>query len=370
MTSRGASGIHGHLRRYRAIAGCYGRVQRRVHRPVRCSRPARWLGTSIRSAQWIMQLVTSGPVARPRHRRDRAPACRPGSRSTASGCSATSRAARPATAARRGRRSSRTTAEILGGMRHGQTLGGPLALIVAQPRPRELGRGDERLAGDATRSSRRSPRAAARKVVVPRPGHADLAGRPEVRARRRPQRAGARLGPRDLRARRRRRDREGPARRCSASRCTATWCGSAASRRRPRRTWPPADFARAATSEVGCLDPAAEAAMIAEIDAARRDQDTLGGIVEVRAFGCPPGLGSHTEPRLRLDARLGAAALGDPGHEGRRDRRRVRQRRPARLAGARRARLTTTSRSGAARTAPAASRAACRTASRSSSGSR
>ena len=50
--------------------------------------------------------------------------------------------------------------------------------------------------------------------------------------------------------------------------------------------------------------------MVAAIDAAKEDRDTLGGLIEVRVFGAPPGLGSHTEPRLRLDARLAGAALG------------------------------------------------------------
>ena len=104
--------------------------------------------------------------------------------------------------------------------------------------------------------------------------------------------------------------------------------------------------------------------MLAAIDAAAADRDTLGGIIEIRAFGCPPGLGSHTEPRLRLDARLAAAAIEHPGHEGRRDRRRVRERAPA---AARRCTTscstTTSAATGARRTAPAASRAACRTAS-------
>jgi chorismate synthase len=63
-------------------------------------------------------------------------------------------------------------------------------------------------------------------------------------------------------------------------------------------------------SEVRCFEAAASAAMIAEIDAARRDGDTLGGVVEVLAYGLPPGLGSHTHGDRRLDARLAAALMG------------------------------------------------------------
>jgi chorismate synthase len=61
---------------------------------------------------------------------------------------------------------------------------------------------------------------------------------------------------------------------------------------------------------VRCFDPAAGVAMVAEIDAARKDGDTLGGVVEVLAYGLPPGLGSHTHGDRRLDARLAAALMG------------------------------------------------------------
>jgi chorismate synthase len=56
--------------------------------------------------------------------------------------------------------------------------------------------------------------------------------------------------------------------------------------------------------------------MLAAIDKAAADRDTLGGVIEIRAFGCPPGLGSHTEPRLRLDARLAAAAVSIQAMKG------------------------------------------------------
>ena len=109
--------------------------------------------------------------------------------------------------------------------------------------------------------------------------------------------------------------------------------------------------------------------MLAAIDDAKRDQDTLGGIVEVRAFGCPPGLGSHTEPRLRLDARLAAAALGIQAMKG------VEIGDGFANAGRRGSEvhdeLEFDDSSFRRRpTAPAASRAACRTASRSSCASR
>ena len=58
-----------------------------------------------------------------------------------------------------------------------------------------------------------------------------------------------------------------------------------------------------------CLDAATSEAMVAEVDAARKDGDTLGGVVEVLAYGLPPGLGSHTQWDRRLDARLAGALM-------------------------------------------------------------
>jgi chorismate synthase len=61
---------------------------------------------------------------------------------------------------------------------------------------------------------------------------------------------------------------------------------------------------------VRCLDPDASKAMVAEIDQAHRDGDTLGGVVEVVVHGLPPGLGSHVHWDRRLDARLAGALMG------------------------------------------------------------
>lgn len=59
-----------------------------------------------------------------------------------------------------------------------------------------------------------------------------------------------------------------------------------------------------------CFDATTSAAMVAEVDAARKDGDTLGGIVEVLAYGLPPGLGSHVQWDRRLDAKLAQALMG------------------------------------------------------------
>jgi chorismate synthase len=72
----------------------------------------------------------------------------------------------------------------------------------------------------------------------------------------------------------------------------------------------PGDLPRVDADPVRCLDPDASARMVAEIDDARRDGDTLGGVVEVVVHGLPPGLGSHVHWDRKLDARLAAALMG------------------------------------------------------------
>jgi chorismate synthase len=72
----------------------------------------------------------------------------------------------------------------------------------------------------------------------------------------------------------------------------------------------PGDLERIDGDPVRCLDPQTSEAMVAEIDAARKDGDTLGGVVEVVVHGLPPGLGSHTHWDRRLDGRLAAALMG------------------------------------------------------------
>jgi chorismate synthase len=204
-------------------------------------------------------------------------------------------------------------AEILGGLRHGRTLGGPVALIIRNRDHANWGAAmsawpvtAEELGEVAARRSR--------PVVLPRPGHADLAGALKYRhddIRNVLERASARetsarvaagafakalLAPCEIRVRGR-----------------VIQIGDVAA---PEDDADEAAFDRAVDSEVGCSDAAASARMIEAIDAARADRDTLGGLLEVRVFGAPPGLGSYTEPRLRLDARLAAAALGIQAMKG------------------------------------------------------
>jgi chorismate synthase len=72
----------------------------------------------------------------------------------------------------------------------------------------------------------------------------------------------------------------------------------------------PDDLEAVDASEVRCFDAAAAAAMITEIEDTKRAGDTLGGVVEVLAYGLPPGLGSHVQGDRRLDSRLAAALMG------------------------------------------------------------
>ncbi|MEY3636746.1 MAG: hypothetical protein RL147_1175, partial [Actinomycetota bacterium] len=70
------------------------------------------------------------------------------------------------------------------------------------------------------------------------------------------------------------------------------------------------DMERIDADPVRCSDPTTSKKMVAEIDSAHRDGDTLGGVVEVLAFNLPPGLGSHVHWDRRLDARLAGAVMG------------------------------------------------------------
>ena len=78
-----------------------------------------------------------------------------------------------------------------------------------------------------------------------------------------------------------------------------------------RTTWP-----RSTQSPVRAFDPRRTEAMVAEVEAAKEAGDTLGGVVEVIAYGLPPGLGSHVHWDRRLDARLAAALMGIQAMKG------------------------------------------------------
>jgi chorismate synthase len=159
--------------------------------------------------------------------------------------------------------------EVLAGLRHGRTLGTPLALVVRNrdhknwtwgmsPWPPE---GEPQ--GKGTKA-----------VTLPRPGHADLAGVQKY-------------GLADVR----------DALERASARHTAVHVAAGA-------------VAKALLAQIGIEVRGSTDVDETAIDAARKDQDTLGGVVEVRATGVPPGLGSYARKEDRLDARLAAALMG------------------------------------------------------------
>ena len=192
----------------------------------------------------------------------------------------------------------RDRVEVTGGVRHGRTLGGPIALTVVN---RDYANWEERM----------NPwpvQATVPEVHLPRPGHADLVGTQKYGlsdARDILERASA---------------RETAARVAGGALAKALLrelgvgvyshviqiTGVTAPRRDDLTT---EDFAAVDESPVRCLDRDAGRAMVEEINRLRRQNESLGGVFEVRAFGLVPGLGSHVAWEERLDGRLGMAIL-------------------------------------------------------------
>ena len=201
----------------------------------------------------------------------------------------------------------RDEVELLGGVRHGRTLGGPVAVRIGNtewPKWERVMSPDPVPAEELAGLGRNAP------LTRPRPGHADLAGmqkygfddaRPVLeRASARETAARVALG---VVARSFLAQALGVAVLSHVVRIGAVAV--------PDGTLPgPDDLPAVDASPVRCFDPATSDAMVAEIDAARKDGDTLGGVVEVVAHGLPPGLGSHVHGDRRLDSRLAAALMG------------------------------------------------------------
>ena len=186
---------------------------------------------------------------------------------------------------------------LLAGVRHGRTLGSPVAVEIGNTEwPKWV---DEMSP---------APGETAKPLTQPRPGHADLAGMQKygfTDARDVLERASA---------------RETAARSAAgalAKRVLAelgvdvlshvVQIGPAESKatERPR----PSDLERVDTSSVRCFDAVAEEAMIVEIEAAAKEGDSLGGVVEVLAYGVPVGLGSHVHWDRKLDSLLAQAIM-------------------------------------------------------------
>jgi chorismate synthase len=195
--------------------------------------------------------------------------------------------------------------EVLGGLRHGRTIGSPVAVLVGNsewPKWTEVMAPDPVADPEAAASGRGVP------LTRPRPGHADLTGMQKYgfdEARPVLERASA---------------RETAARVAvgAVARALLAEVGVrvlshvvriGAAEADPAAAPAPGDAGRIDASEVRCLDPAAGARMTAAIDQAKAAGDTLGGVFEVVAHGLPPGLGSYVHWDRKLDARLAAALM-------------------------------------------------------------
>ena len=194
-----------------------------------------------------------------------------------------------------------------GGVRHGRTLGGPVAVTVGNT---EWPKWEQVMSPDPVDADVLDGLARNAPLSRPRPGHADHAGmqkyafddaRPVLeRSSARETAARVALG---AVARAFLRQALGAE---VLSHVVALGAAGA-----PHGSVPgPGDLDLIDADPVRCLDPAASAAMVAEVDSARRDGDTLGGIVEVVVHGLPPGLGSHVHWDRRLDSRLAGALMG------------------------------------------------------------
>ncbi len=197
--------------------------------------------------------------------------------------------------------------ELTGGVRHGSTMGGPVAVRVGNT---EWPKWEQVMSADPVDADVLAALARNAPLTRPRPGHADLAGMQKYDvddARPILERASA---------------RETAARVALGTVARAflhqalgvdvvshvVGIGTVTA---PAGVVPtPADADAVDGSDVRCFDEATSAAMVEEIDRTRKDGDTLGGVVEVLAYGLPPGLGSFTHGDRRLDARLAAALMG------------------------------------------------------------
>jgi chorismate synthase len=196
--------------------------------------------------------------------------------------------------------------ELTAGVRHGRTLGGPVAIRIANT---EWPKWETVMSPDTVDEDTLASQARNAPLTRPRPGHADLAGmqkygfddaRP-VLERASARETAARVAVGEV-ARRFLRQALGAE--------IVSHVVAIGPVRAPDGVAPlPQDAAAVDADPVRCLDPAASEAMRAEIDAARMDGDTLGGIVEVLAYGLPPGLGSHVHWDRRLDGRLAGALM-------------------------------------------------------------
>jgi chorismate synthase len=196
--------------------------------------------------------------------------------------------------------------EVIGGLRHGVTLGSPVAVRVGNT---EWPKWEQVMAADPVDPEVLAGLARNAPLTRPRPGHADLAGMQKyghTDARPILERASARE---------------------TAARVAVGTVAKALLRQalgieiishvvalgsvevKPGTLPTVLEAERIDADPLRCADPDASQRMVAEVDAAKADADTLGGVVEVLAYGVPPGLGSHVQWDRRIDARLAAALM-------------------------------------------------------------
>jgi chorismate synthase len=164
--------------------------------------------------------------------------------------------------------------EVLAGLRHGRTLGTPLAFLVQNRDHKNWEWGMSPWPPEGEASGKGTKR-----VTLPRPGHADLAG-------------ALKFGHDDVR---------NTLERASARQTAVTVAAGA--------------LAKALLAEIE-IEVAGSVVQMGDVDEARADRDTVGGVVEVRAHGAPPGLGSYSTKEDRLDARLAGALMGTQAVKG------------------------------------------------------
>jgi chorismate synthase len=200
----------------------------------------------------------------------------------------------------------RDEVDILGGVRHGVTQGSPVAVRVGNT---EWPKWEKVMSADPVDPDELASLARNAPLTRPRPGHADLAGMQKY-------------GHTDARPILERASARETAARVAVGTVAKSLLrqalgieivshvielGSVAVK--PGLVPRPDDAERIDADPLRCLDPDASRRMVEEVDAAKKDADTLGGIVEVLAYGVPPGLGSHVQWDRKLDARLATALM-------------------------------------------------------------
>jgi chorismate synthase len=203
--------------------------------------------------------------------------------------------------------------ELLGGIRHGRTLGGPIAIRIGNtewPKWQTVMAADPVDPDILNAQSRNAP------LTRPRPGHADLAGM-------------VKYGFGDARPVLERASARETAARVALGTVAKAFLRQAlavevvshvvslGTVQAPEGVAPGiGDLERVDASPVRAFDPSTSDAMVAEVDAAKRDGDTLGGVIEVIAYGLPVGLGSYVHADRRLDARLAGALMSIQAMKG------------------------------------------------------